>query len=454
MEGTVSLPKQQKSQPFYQRQPFDVAAIQAIAIMTFFLPFVNYRGRGSPEVFTLNGFNFLSGFTILEGQLTIGTNGLMVIIVSLALLSIITSLLYPIIKKVKLCGYIFIISGTIQLFMFLAFNLYISEALRTARNPGLSIGVFIFAAFSLITIIRGGHLLYMSKHLTPIDFIVLPGFLYFLINNYIPMVGVSISFMDIHFARPLWESDFIGLGNFEFLFRTPDVWIFTRNTILYNGAFLILVPIFAILVAICLNEIISMRIKKIYQTLVLLPQLISIIIIAYIGFGFMSTTAGWINGLLNEPINFYATPRFWPFIIPTVHVWRQLGYTSLIYLAAIVSIDKSLYEAAHMDGAGKVQQIFMITIPLIKSTIIMLTLIGIGRIFYTDFGLFFQFPMDSGPLIPITQTTDTFIFRALFRVGNLGMAAAASTYQAVVGFVLILLANWVIRKVDSDSALF
>jgi len=453
MQGIKGLPE--KFHGITEKLPIDLTILQVLALVSILFPFVNYMGRTGSDVFTLSGLNFIQGATIVEGRIVLEPfNGIITLIAVFAIIGIIVSLVFPIFKRKKLITYILLLVGLLQLVMVLGFNVYINEAMRLARNVNLEIGIWIIVIIGILTIVRSLFTLYMNKHLCALDFFVIPGIIYFFINNYIPMVGIYIAFLNVDFGRPLWESEFHGIRNFEFLFRTPDVWIMTRNTVLYNGVFIILNAILGVSVAICLNEIIITRLKKTYQTLILLPQLISIIIVAYIGFAFLSTTSGFINSLLEERINFYATPFYWPFILTTIQMWRMLGYNSLIYLAAVVGVDKSLYEAAHVDGAGKFKQIWHITIPMIRTTIIMLTLLGIGRIFYTDFGLFFQVPMEAGALIPVTQTTDTFVFRALFRSNNIGMAAAASTYQAIVGFTLILIANKLVSRVDKGSALF
>lgn len=222
-------------------------------------------------------------------------------------------------------------------------------------------------------------------------------------------------------------------------------------------AFIILGNLLGIIVGIFLSEVFSKKLQKLYQTTILLPQLISIIIVAYIVFAFLSNEAGLINkGILGEgnEINFYNTKIYWPFILTFVNLWKGLGYNSIIYLSAIVSIDKSLYEAAYVDGANRWQQITRITVPLLKPSIITLVTMSIGRIFYSDFGLFYQVPMDSGALYSVTQTIDTYVYRSLLQLNNIAMASAASAYQSVVGFVVVLVANGIVRKIDNENAMF
>ena len=190
-----------------------------------------------------------------------------------------------------------------------------------------------------------------------------------------------------------------------------------------------------------------------------MPNLLSWVVIGFIAFAFLSAETGFINktilnALGKEPVTWYMEPSAWPFILILVNLWKNAGYQSIVYMASISGIDKSLYEAAAMDGATKMQQIFKITLPLLKPTIITLTLMSIGRMFYSDFGLFYQVPQNSGALFSVTQTIDTYVYRGLMESNNIGMSAAAGFYQSVVGFILVLLANWTVRKIDSDNALF
>ena len=242
---------------------------------------------------------------------------------------------------------------------------------------------------------------------TMLDLMFLPGLLYLIINNYIPMAGLFIAFKRIDYALGIFRSPWVGLRNFRFLFSTQDAFVITRNTILYNIAFIILLTFVGVAVGIMLSEVRKRRMTKFYQTTILLPQLISIIIIANIVFAFLSNEAGMLNrsilpALGLEPVNFYASPEFWPFILPTVFVWNRIGYSSIIYFAAVIGIDRELYEAALVDGANKAKQILHITLPMLKPTIITLLLIQVGRIFYSDFGLFYQVPMNAGTIPAMT----------------------------------------------------
>ena len=293
----------------------------------------------------------------------------------------------------------------------------------------------------------------------PLYIMTIPGLIYLLINNYFPMVGIFIAFKNIDYSKGIWGSDWVGFSNFTYLFTTGSAWRITRNTILYNIVFIILGTVTAIAVGIFLSDIRGKFKPRIYQTLILLPYLFSWVIIAYIGFAFMSGDSGWLNNTLLpalglQPYQWYSEPVAWPFILTFVNIWKGIGYSSIIYLSTIVGIDKSFYEAALIDGATKWEQITKITLPLLKSTIIMLVIMSIGRIFYSDFGLFYQVPMNSGALYSTTQTIDTYVYHGLMELNDISMSSAASVYQSVVGFVLVLVANAVVRKVSAEDALF
>lgn len=300
---------------------------------------------------------------------------------------------------------------------------------------------------------------YKIRRSLPLYLMFLPGALYLIINNYIPMVGLMVAFKQVNWNKGILKSKWVGLSNFEYLFKTKEAWVITRNTILYNAAFIVLGTLLAITVAILLNEIHSKRIKKFYQTVILLPYLISMVVVSYLVFALLSSENGFVNLSILKPlgipeISWYTEPKYWPAILIIVHLWKSFGYNCILYYAVLVGIDRGYYEAASIDGAGRWQQILKITLPELVPTIIVLTLMSIGKVFYSDFGLFYQVPMDSGPLYDVTNTIDTYVYRGLIRLGNIGMSSAAGFYQSVVGLVLVLAANYTVRKVNKDNALF
>lgn len=297
------------------------------------------------------------------------------------------------------------------------------------------------------------------KRYWPLYLMLLPGSVYLMINNYIPMAGVTIAFKQYNFRSGLFGGKFVGLKNFEFLFKTSDAWIITRNTICYNVVFIVLGTALAITIAIILASIQSGFLKQIYQTAILAPYLISMVVVSYLVFAFLSESNGFLNkGVLHilgiAPISWYSQAKYWPFILVFVEMWKTIGYNCILYYATIVSIDRSYYEAAVVDGADYWQQVVHITLPCLKTTIIILTLMSIGGIFYSDFGLFYQVPMNQGTLIDATNTIDTYVFRGLIESNNVSMSSAAGLYQSFVGFILVMAANFTVKKVSKDSALF
>ena len=298
----------------------------------------------------------------------------------------------------------------------------------------------------------------LKKYL-PLYILAIPSIAYLIINNYMPMSGLILAFKDFSFAKGMWESPWNGLGNFSYLFGSKWAGIMFRNTILYNVAFLVLGNIFAILVAILLNEITSKKAQQVYQTVILIPHLMSMVIVGYLVFAFLSGTNGFVNKSILEPLGFegvswYTEKGAWPVILTIVYLWKSFGFQSIVYFATLVGFDRSLYEAAVVDGASTWQQIRKITLPLLKPTVIILVIMSLGRMFASDFGLFYQVPQDSGMLYETTTTIDTFVYRALMQDNDVGRSLAAGFLQSVLGFVVVLISNGIVRKVEADSALF
>ncbi|GIP17622.1 sugar ABC transporter permease [Paenibacillus montaniterrae] len=293
----------------------------------------------------------------------------------------------------------------------------------------------------------------------PLMLLMLPGLIYLFINNYLPMLGMFIAFKNVNFTQGIWGSDWVGFKNFEYLFKTSDAYIITRNTILYNAVFIVLGTILAIIFAILLNEVRKKILSRFYQSIIVLPHLISYVVVGYLAYAAFSMESGFMNKTILplfgiDPISWYTEPKYWPYILTLVNLWKSVGFSCIIYLASIISIDHEYYEAAKLDGASKWQQIRAITIPLITPVIVMLTLLSIGRIFYSDFGLFYQVPMNTGMLSDATNVIDTYVYRSLMVMGDIGMASAAGVYQSIVGFILVLSANFIVRKINRENALF
>ena len=297
------------------------------------------------------------------------------------------------------------------------------------------------------------------KEYRPLYLMMFPALLYLLINNYIPMAGMVIAFKKLNFAKGIWASPWAGLKNFKFLFASRDAWVITRNTLLYNVAFILVNMVIGIAIAILITEVKNTKLKKLYQSAILLPFLMSMVILSYIVYALLSAENGLVNNSIlplfhMDPIQWYQKPKYWPAILIIANCWKGVGYGCLIYIASLIGIDPSFYEAARLDGASKWQEITKITLPSLVPTIITLLLLSIGRIFYSDFGLFYQVPMNSGVLVPTTNVIDTYVYRALIEQGNISMSSAAGVYQSLVGFCVVMLSNWIVRKVDKDQALF
>ena len=294
---------------------------------------------------------------------------------------------------------------------------------------------------------------------TPVYLMMVPGALYLLINNYIPMFGLVIAFKQVDFQKGILGSPWCGLQNFQFLFQTRDAFVITRNTILYNVCFILLNTVIGIIFAIFICDITWKIGKKIYQSALLFPYLMSWVIVGYIIYAIFSMQYGIANKTMLpmlgiNPVMWYNTPKYWPAILVITNTWKGIGYGCLIYISSINGIEASYYEAAELDGANKLQQVWNITIPEILPSVITLTLLSIGRIFYSDFGLFYQIPRDSGLLYSVTDTIDTYVYRGLMKLGNIGMSSAVGFYQSIVGFILVLFSNWVVGKISPDNALF
>ena len=293
----------------------------------------------------------------------------------------------------------------------------------------------------------------------PLYLLAIPSIIYLIINNYMPMAGLVLAFKKFSFAKGIFKSPWNGLENFSYLFGSKWAKIMFRNTIGYNLVFLILDTVFAILVAILLNEVVSKKAKQIYQTVILIPYLLSAVLVGYLVFAFLSGNNGFINKSILEPLGFagiswYTEASYWPVILTIIQLWKAFGFQSIVYFATIVGFDRSYYEAAVMDGASVWQQITKITLPLLKPTIITLTLMSLGRMFNSDFGLFYQVPQDSGMLYSATTTIDTFVYRALMQDNDVGRSLAAGFLQSLLGFAVVMITNAVVRRVEKESALF
>lgn len=306
------------------------------------------------------------------------------------------------------------------------------------------------------TAAKNKRLLYRIRKFLPFYIMGLPALIYIFINNIMPLYGLQIAFKDYRVIDGISGSRWCGLDNFKFLFAS-GAWRITRNTVCYQFTWLILNTCLAVFFAILLNEVRSKKAKKLYQSMVLLPYLISYVIVAYIVNVFLSDT-GIMNTMITafggDKISWYTEMKYWPFILTIVNSWKSIGFTTIIYLSTIVGFGTDYYEAAELDGASKLQQVTKITIPLLKPTVIMMVTLGMGSIFRSDYSLFYQVTKNSGVLYEVTDTIDTYVFRALISGQNMGMSSAAAFYQSIVCFCMVMFFNAVVRKISKENAMF
>ncbi|TCW35228.1 putative aldouronate transport system permease protein [Thermohydrogenium kirishiense] len=290
---------------------------------------------------------------------------------------------------------------------------------------------------------------------------ILPALCLFFVFSYLPMIGIYYAFTRYNFALGLLRSPFIGFKNFEFLFeggKNAIAWLLTRNTVLYNLAFIFIGNIMQIAVAVVISELVGKIYKKFAQSVMFLPYFISYVLVGVFAYNMFNYEFGSVNTLLHslgkQSIDFYSSPGYWKYIIVFFNVWKGLGYGSVIYLAAIMGIDREIYEAADIDGCNIFQRIRYLTLPLLKPTFIMLVLFSLGGILRGQFDLFWQLVGNNGALFEATDIIDTYVYRTLTVNFDVGMGTAAGLYQSFFGLIIILTVNFIIKKIDEDYALF
>lgn len=286
----------------------------------------------------------------------------------------------------------------------------------------------------------------------------LPAIIYILVMSYLPMIGVIIAFKQYYDTSGVFGSPWVGLQNFAFFFQSQEAWSVTRNTILYNAAFIVFGTIFAVGLALVMYQVKSSKLLIVYQTVMLLPYFVSWIVVAYIVYGFLGQNYGLLNSVVSflgmKPINWYQDPNYWPYILVLCNLWRNIGFSTLVYFAGIMGLDPTYFEAAVMDGATRWQIAWHITVPMISNLIMILFILAIGTIFNADFGLFYFVPNSSPFLLGVTDVINVYVYNALINVGNIGMAAAVGLYQSAVGFVLVIITNWIVRRISPEHSLF
>ncbi|BBI31713.1 ABC transporter permease [Cohnella abietis] len=278
--------------------------------------------------------------------------------------------------------------------------------------------------------------------------------------NYLPLAGLVIAFKNFDFSKGIFGSDWAQpfFNNFDYLISSETAYRAVRNTILLNALFIAAGLVFEVGLALLLNEIRNKYFKRITQSLTFLPFFISWIVVGVFAYNLMNFESGAINRIIQslgfDPVDFYSEAGLWPFILTLAVRWKVTGYGTIIYLAALTSVDNSYYEAASIDGATRWQQTRYISLPMLKPTIMILTLLAVGRIMNADFGMFYAMIGDAALLFPTTDVIDTFVYRSLRKSGDIGMASAAGFVQSTVAFVLVLVSNYIARRTDKDSAIF
>lgn len=288
--------------------------------------------------------------------------------------------------------------------------------------------------------------------------LALPGLFFVIVFQYLPMFGLVLAFKDFNFGKGIWGSDWVGFDNFKFFFTSQDAMQVTRNTILLNLSFIILTNAVSVAFALMLFEL-SRRAVKVYQTTLFFPYFLSWVVVSYVSYALLNPQLGVVNQLLKAlgfagDTNWYMEAKYWPFILTLAYIWKNVGYTALIYYTGLMSIDKSFFEAAAIDGASKWQQVKNISLPLLKPLITLLTLLAVGKVFYSDFGMFYFLTADSGALYSTSDVIDTYVYRALRVSGDIGMATAIGLYQSVIGFALVVTVNVIVRRINKENAIF
>ncbi|MCI8922658.1 MAG: sugar ABC transporter permease [Lachnospiraceae bacterium] len=305
---------------------------------------------------------------------------------------------------------------------------------------------------------EGSGLLYDLKHNKFLLLMLLPGILFFVVFAYLPMIGIVIAFQDFSAAKGILGSKFVGFENFRFFLGSPDSFRVTFNTLFLNVLFILSSMVVSILIALMLSEVNNKWFKKGTQSLVILPHFISWAVIGLLAEAFLSSDTGFINRTLQsmglEQISFYKDAAIWPGILTFLNIWQGAGFGSIVYLAAITGIDQEIYEAARIDGSTKLQSIWYITLPLLRSTAVLLLIMSVGKIFNGNFGMIYALVGGNTLLYPTTDIIDTYVYRQLMELGDLGMSSAVGLYQSVLGFIMVNIANWVTRKLSPDSAIF
>jgi putative aldouronate transport system permease protein len=286
----------------------------------------------------------------------------------------------------------------------------------------------------------------------------LPALVVVFIVSYMPMPGIVLAFKNYRVAQGIWGSNWVGLNNFQFLVNSGIAWEIIRNTLVLNTLFIIAAQVCSITMSVLMNEVYHTYLAKVFQSILFFPHFVSWVLVGFFTYAFLNSDTGYVNAILkalgHNPVNWYSEPQYWYAILVFLSVWKGLGYFTIIYLAGMLNISPEYYEAARIDGANRLQEVRYITLPLIRPLIIINVLLAIGRIFFANFDFIFNVTRDSSLLLPVANVIDTFVYRSLASVGNFNLASAAGFFQAVMGLILVLFANALVRRIDKEQALF
>lgn len=283
----------------------------------------------------------------------------------------------------------------------------------------------------------------------------LPAFLIMLFFLYVPMSGLVLAFKNFSYKGGIWGSPWVGLANFEFLIKSKDIFTtMTSNTIMYYFIFTLLGTFLNVLLAVCIDQLVFKKLGATVQSILIIPIFISYAAVQFIVYAYLAGDKGLINNLFNTNIRWYSEAKYWPFVLTVVKMWNSVGYGSVLYMSVLAGVDMQLYEAAQIDGANKWKQIIHITIPSLIPMVTIMLLLSVGNIMRSDTGLFYQVTRNNGALYKTTQVIDSYVLNQILGSSNFGFTAAASFFQSVVGLILIILANMVVRKLEPENALF
>jgi len=291
----------------------------------------------------------------------------------------------------------------------------------------------------------------------PLLLLSAPAIIYYLIFHYFPMFGLIIAFKDFSYELGIFGSRWVGINNFKFFFLSQDAWRITRNTVSYSLTFIIMNAVCASGIALLINEIRSRKAIKTYQTIMLLPEFLSWVVVGYISYVFLNPSLGLLNQIVQffggEGVDWYSNPIYWPFILTFFNTWKSIGMQGIMYYATLLGTDPALYEAATIDGAGRWQKCRYISIPSLMPVVIIMSILAVGNIMRGDMGLYYQLSRDVGALYPTTDVIDTYLYRGL-RTGDIGVTSAVGLFQSFVGMAMVIITNAIVKKIEPDHAMF